>query len=127
MDDRGGEGAEGGAPRPRELQIAALDEVPPLAGTAGGDWQPAASDGPPMTWEIIPRDDATTDNTSPAATTSTDPSAAGTLGFDFHTSPSSSGLPGSRAALSPPGIDAINPDYTIENLLFGAIPGVGSV
>jgi hypothetical protein len=114
----GGEGgAEGSAPRPRELQIAALDDVPPLAGTAGGDWQPASSGGPPMKWEIVPRDDATTGDT-PAATADTDPSAAGTLGFDFPTSPTSS-------ALGPPGIDAINPDYTIENLLFGAIPGVG--
>jgi hypothetical protein len=90
----GGGGAEGSAPRPRELQIAALDDVPPLA---GGDGQPASGDGPPMKWEIVPRDDASPDSAPPAATTDTDPSAAGTFG--------------------PPGIDAINPDYTIENLL----------
>jgi hypothetical protein len=83
----GGGGAEGSAPRPRELQIAALDDVPPSAGTAGGDWQPASTDGPPMKWEIVPRDDATTSNTPPAATTDTDPSAAGTFGFDFPTPP----------------------------------------
>jgi hypothetical protein len=58
-----------------------------------------------MTWEIVPRDRATTGNTPPATTTGTDPSAA------------SSDPPGGRAAFGAPGIDAINPDYTIENLL----------
>jgi hypothetical protein len=75
----GGEGgAQGSAPRPRELQIAALDDVPPLAGTAGGDWQPASSDGPPIKWEMVPRDDATSGNKPPTETADIDPSGAGT-------------------------------------------------
>jgi hypothetical protein len=70
-----------------------------------------------MKWEIVPRDRASPDSALPAATTDTDPSAAGTLGFDFPILPIDSDLPGSRAAFGPAGIDAINPDYTIENLL----------
>lgn len=73
------------------------------AAKEGDDDAPPSTDNPSIKWEMKPLD-PTTSGTRPA-----------------------SGSTNNAAVLGPPGIDAINPDYSIENLLFGIGGGGGFV
>jgi hypothetical protein len=92
----GGEGARGaGTPlsAPDLSSFSLNDDVPTDEG-AGDAGQPASSNTPPMKWEIVPREDAAPGDAPPTDATDTDPSSAGTLGFDFPIAPMGGGPSG---------------------------------